>query len=263
MATLCIDVGNTNIACGLSEAGSWTHHWRLSTDPSKTSDEYEVLFQNLMAGRGISGTSISGVVLSSVVPELNEAMGLTLRKLTGVSPYFVTADSQIGLEIRIDNPHELGPDLIANACAGYSKYKSSVIVVDFGTALSFTCVESAGEKGIIRGVSIAPGLRSAVNSLSSNTAQLPHVQLSPPPKAIGTNTIHSIQSGIVFGYIGLVESLIQRLKSELPEDTKVIATGGLSAVLAGLTKCFDDVDPWLTLSGLQIILERRKPGIYS
>jgi type III pantothenate kinase len=150
---------------------------------------------------------------------------------------------------------EIGSDLLANAVAGYAKYQDKCIVVDFGTALSITIV---GEGGKLLGGSIAPGLKSAMKALSSNTAQLPFVQLEAPPSVIGRNTIHAIQSGVVLGYVGLVESLIKRIKAELGESAKVIATGGLAEVIAPHTDQFDAIDPWLTLDGLRLIAQRNE-----
>jgi len=158
-----------------------------------------------------------------------------------------------GLRIRTDNPTEVGADLVANAVAAYARFQSSCIVVDFGTALTFTAV---AEPGDLLGVAIAPGLNSAAGALSRDTAQLPRVQLAPPPTAIGRNTTHSIQSGLVFGYVGLVEALIGRMRQELGGRAHAVATGGLAPIIAPLTDQFAEIDPWLTLEGLRIIAER-------
>jgi type III pantothenate kinase len=158
-----------------------------------------------------------------------------------------------GIRIRTENPTEVGADLVANAVAAYARFQGNCIVVDFGTALTFTAVAVPGD---LLGVAIAPGLNSAAAALSSNTAQLPRVRLIPPPTAIGRNTVHSIQSGVVFGYIGLVEALIGRMRAELGGDAQAVATGGLARTIAPLTDQFAAIEPWLTLDGLRIIAER-------
>ena len=243
---LAIDIGNSNIAFGIYHKDGWQGHWRLNTIANKTSDEYEVLFKSLLPNTG----HIKRVVVSSVVPSLKHTFDRMIRRMFGFQPMFVHPGLVTGLRVLIDNPHEIGPDLLANAVAGYHKFGSSCIIVDFGTALSVTVV---GQDGDILGVSIAPGLESAMKALSGNTAQLPFVELSAPASVIGKNTIHAIQSGIVFGYVGLVESLVDRIKKELSQDMKVVATGGLAEVIATHTGVFDELEPWLTLDGLRLI----------
>ncbi|NCN04101.1 MAG: type III pantothenate kinase [Spirochaetales bacterium] len=255
MSLLCIDIGNSNIACGLYDDGEWKATWRVRTDNKRTSDEYSVLFHGFFTQKNISPLSVRGICVSSVVPELIETFRLMGRDLFGVTPLFISTELVSEVSVAIDNPRELGPDLYANGVAGYAWARSSVIVVDFGTALSFTCVEKIDEEVKLRGASIAPGLRTAVYALSLNTAQLPHVELVPPPKGIGTNTIQAIQSGIVFGYSALVTGMVQRLRAELNEPVKCIATGGLSTVLQDHVMGFDHVDPLLTLEGLRILFE--------
>jgi type III pantothenate kinase len=168
-------------------------------------------------------------------------------------PLVIGPGVRTGLRIRTDNPAEVGADLVANAVAAYARFQGPCIAVDFGTALSFTAVAAEGD---LVGVALAPGLNAAASALSSNTAQLPRVQLVPPPAAIGRNTVHSIQSGLVFGYIGLVEALIVRMRAELGGSAQAIATGGQSRIIAPHTDQFAAVDPWLTLDGLRIIAER-------
>jgi len=177
----------------------------------------------------------------------------TLRELCGRMPLLLTAGLDLGLRITTENPAEVGADLVANAVAAYDYFKGSCIVVDFGTALSFTAVGAPGE---LRGVAIAPGLSSAVNSLAHDTAQLPRVPLTPPPAAAGRNTVHSIQAGIVFGYIGLVEGLIGRLRAELGGNAGVVVTGGQSQVMAPLLAGPVVHEQWLTLEGLRIVASR-------
>ncbi len=201
---LAIDIGNSNIAFGIYK-DKWLKHWRLNTVSDKTADEYEVLFRSLIAHSGHILEDIELVIISNVVPPLNPTFRRMVHHIFGLELLMVSAGTNTGLVIKIDNPLEIGSDLLANAVAGFDKYNSNCIIVDFGTALSLTIV---GEEGELLGVSIAPGLKSAMKALSSNTAQLPFVQLKAPPSVIGKNTIHAIQSGVVLGYVGLVESLI-------------------------------------------------------
>lgn len=246
---LAVDIGNSNIALGVYHR-RWVHHWRLSTVANKTSDEYAIQLQTLFANEGILLTDLKQVVMSSVVPPLTAIFQRMLGRLTQQQPLVVHTALSTGLSIAIDNPRELGTDLLANAVAGYQLTKTDCVVVDFGTALSIITVSQAGE---IQGVSIAPGLESAMKGLSSNTAQLPFVPLVPPPSVLGKNTIHAIQSGIVLGYVGLVEGLVNRIEEELGRRVDVVGTGGLAEVIAPLTRRFNRVEPWLTLDGLRQI----------
>ena len=246
---LAVDIGNSNIAFGAYDQ-CWIHHWRLSTVANKTSDEYAIQLQSLLANKKIPFSAIDEVVMSSVVPPLTAIFQRTLANLTQQQPLVISTSLRTGLSIAIDNPHELGTDLLANAVAGYQLTQTDCVVVDFGTALSVVTVDQSGE---ILGVSIAPGLESAMKGLSSNTAQLPFVPLTPPPSVLGKNTAHAIQSGIVLGYVGLVEGLVNRIEQELGRSVKVIATGGLAEVIAPLTNRFNRVEPWLTLDGLRLI----------
>lgn len=255
-----MNVGNSNIGTAFFQGRERVRSWRFRTERQKTSDEYGILFRDLMEQYGLQPGDIGRICISSVVPDLNRTLCAMLRLFTPVLPYFVDAGTDTGMDIVIDNPKELGPDLIANAVAGYSRFGTSLIVVDFGTALSFTCVEEKSGRASIRGVSIAPGLGIAVDALSSNTAQLPDVELQAPPRAIGTNTIHSIQSGIVFGYKGLVEELVLRLTRELEGPVKVISTGGFDGLIPEIDHLFHAQDPWLAQEGLRIIAEGLKHG---
>lgn len=249
---LAIDIGNSNIAFGIYK-NKWLQHWRLNTVPNKTSDEYEVLFRSLLANGYDALGEVDRVMISCVVPSLRSTFHKMVQRMFRKQPVFVGAQLETSIKVTIDNPSEIGSDLLANAVAGYHIFKSSCIVVDFGTALSITVVE---RDGALVGASIAPGLETAMKALSSNTSQLPFVELKAPTSAIGKNTTHAIQSGMMFGYVGLVEHLVQRIKQELDSDAKVIATGGLSEVIAPLTDHFDTLEPWLTLDGLRIIAER-------
>lgn len=258
---LAIDIGNTNIAFGVHNNARWINHWRIRTVPDQMPDEYGVLFRELLRHRGLAMSDIHRAILCSVVPPLTGALAQMLQQElepgsdqeTGRFPLIVGPGIRTGVRIRTDNPAEVGGDLVANAVAAHTLYPGNCIVVDFGTALTFTAVDAAGD---LMGVAIAPGLNSAAAALSSKTAQLPQVRLVPPPAAIGRNTVHSIQSGVVFGYVGLVETLVQRMRQELGGEAQAIATGGLSHVIAPLTNQFKAVEPWLTLDGLRLIAER-------
>ena len=253
---LAIDVGNTNVAFGVYHEGRWTNYWRIRTVHDQMPDEHAVLFRSLLRDDGLRLRDVERVVLSSVVPSLTTTLSEMLEQQTQGDLLVVGPGVRTGLRIRTDNPAEVGGDLVANAVAAHALYGSSgsnCIVVDFGTALTFTAVDKSGD---LLGVAIAPGLRSAAAALASNTAQLPHVQLVPPPAAIGRNTVHSIQSGVVFGYIGLVNALIERMRAELGGQAHAIATGGLARIIAPLTGQFTAIEPWLTLDGLRIIADR-------
>jgi type III pantothenate kinase len=250
---LCIDVGNTNIVLGLWNDGQWAAHWRIRTAREQMPDEYYILLQALLRESGHTMLDIHHAIIGSVVPPLTTVLSQLFERYASVTPLVVGPGVRTGLRIRIDNPVELGADLVANAVAAFERFRSACIVVDFGTATTFSAVSGDGD---FLGVSIALGLGIAAEALASRTAQLPRVRLEPPPAAIGRNTIHSMQSGLILGYVGLVEGLIRRIRAELGGEAQVIATGGLSETLAPLTDEISLVDPWLTLEGLRIISQR-------
>jgi type III pantothenate kinase len=250
---LVIDVGNTNICGGIyedSRGGSLATTLRIHTVPKKTEDEYSTIFKSILVDRGIAPSYISEVVLSSVVPSLTEAIFTMCERLFGTTPIILGSEIYGRLPLTVPSPHEIGSDLVADALAAWRKTGGASIVVDFGTALTFTCI---GHESNILGVAIAPGLGTAVNALSRDTAQLPFVQLVTPPSAIGTNTILSIQAGVIHGYVGLVEHMVSKMKAEIGGQVSVIATGGLCKMIAGLTEVFDIVDQDLTLDGLAYV----------
>jgi type III pantothenate kinase len=255
MMLLAVDVGNTNIVLGLHNGENWINHWRISTDPSKMPDEYGVLVRDLLREGNVDRGAINQAVISSVVPGLTGKIQEMVRQMTGFNPLIVGPGVKTGLKILIENPAELGTDIVCNSVAAYHRIQGNCIVVDFGTALTFTAIREPGE---ILGVSIAPGLQAAAEALSEHTAQLPQVWLEPPQRAIGTNTIKSIQSGVVWGYTGLVEALIDRMSAELGGTASVIATGGRASVIAPLTDRFTMNEPWLILEGLRLIADRNK-----
>jgi type III pantothenate kinase len=257
---LVIDVGNTNICGGIygdsrtgAKGTTLAHTLRIHTVPKKTEDEYSTIIKSILLDRGVAPSYISEVVLSSVVPSLTEPMCVMCERLFGATPIVLGPAIYGRLPISmVPSPYEIGADLVADALAAWRKTGGAAIVVDFGTALTFTCV---GHESNILGVAIAPGLGTAVSALSRDTAQLPFVQLDSPASIIGTNTIMSIQSGVVLGYMGLVEYMVGKMKREIGGEVRVIATGGLSKTIAGLTEVFDTIDPDLTLDGLAYVAE--------
>ena len=250
---LAVNVGNSSTAFGICRDSDWLGRWRIRTVHERMPDEYSLLFERFLHRLDLQPENIDRLVLASVVPQVTEMILQIGRHGFAHEPILLHADLDSGIRINTDNPAEVGTDLVANAAAAYRRCEGSCIIVDFGTALTFTAVARGG---ILEGVSIAPGLKYAVRALSSNTAQLPMVQLSRPDTAIGKNTIHSIQSGIIFGYVGMVEALVDRIKGELPEPVQVMATGGQAEIIAPLTACIDKVEPWLNLEGLRLIAER-------
>ncbi len=252
---LAVDAGNTNIVFGIHDGETWLHHWRIRTVRDKMPDEYGVLFRDFIHETGLPLKDFDQIVLSSVVPPLTGTLCEMLLARTGREPLVVGHRIATGLTFRVDNPAEVGADLIADAVAAYDRFHTACVVVDFGTATTFTAVSAQAE---FMGVAIAPGLRLAASALAGGTAQLPQIALTPPSCAIGVNTIHSIQSGIVFGYVGLVESMVDRIRAELDASAPVIATGGLSRMIAPLTNRFREIDQWLTLDGIRLIALRNR-----
>ncbi len=250
---LAINIGNSNTSFGVYAEGAWKDRRRIRTEPNRTADEHAVLFRGLLAASGTDPAAIRRTVIASVVPQLTAAVSAMVEELTGGKPLVIGPGIKTGIRIRTDNPAEVGADLVVNAVAGYARSHSSCIIVDFGTALTFTAV---AEPGDLVGVAIAPGLSYAVEALAEHTAQLPVVRLDVPPVAAGKNSTHSIQSGVVFGYAGLVDALIDRITRELPAPVNVLATGGQFKVIAPLTSKFSETDPWLTLDGLRLVAEK-------
>lgn len=256
---LAMDVGNTNVVIALFHEDEIVYEWRMSTDPKRTADEYISTLLSLFRDAGVSLSAVNSAVLSTVVPLLLGPFIRVAERITGSKPVVVNADMYDLLPIEIPESarREIGTDLVCNAVEAFCRFKQACIIVDFGTALTFTAIN---EKGVVEGVAITPGLGTAVTALFNNTAQLPSVPLAAPPSSLGTNTIHSIQAGIVLGYKGLVESLITRMKDDMNEKTgipqekiTVIATGGLNSVLKPITSVLQEVDKQLTLKGLKRI----------
>lgn len=249
---LAIDIGNTNITFGLFEGKTLGPCWRIRTIHEKMPDEYGILLDQLFHHRGCRSDQVTGSVIASVVPPLTPVFEQVCRDYVGQTPLAVDAGVRTGVRIRYDNPRAVGADRVADAAAVRALYGVPACVVDFGTATTFDAISAAGD---YLGGAIAPGIGIAAQALFERTAKLPRVELTRPPAVIGRNTSHSIQSGLLFGYVGLVEGMVARFKAELGPETHIIATGGLAETIARETTVIDVVDPWLTLHGLRIIYE--------
>ena len=248
---LCIDIGNTNIVLGLYEGEKLAHHWRIATGRERLADEYGPLLLVQLEHAGRRADDIHDAAIASVVPPLTGAFVELCRRYVGVvDPLVVDAGVRTGVRIRYDNPREVGADRVVDAAAAFRKYGGPACIVDFGTGTTFDAISADGE---YLGGAIAPGIGIAAWALTERTAKLPRVEIAPPPQAIGRNTVHSMQSGLLFGYVGLVEGMVARFRKELGEDMRVIATGGLAELIARETDVFQVVDPWLTLEGLRLI----------
>lgn len=246
------DVGNTNTVIGVYEKDKLLTHWRIRTDTQKTSDEYGIMMSSLFTYEGLSLRSVSGVVLSSVVPTLMMELDTMSERYFGCKPLVVGPGVKNGLAIKYDNPREVGADRVVNAVAAFNKYGGPLIIVDFGTATTFCVVSSAGE---YLGGAIAPGIKISTEALVNRASKLPRIELIVPKSVIGKNTIMSMQVGIMYGFVGQVEGIISRMKKEISGNPTVIATGGLAPVIAGETDHIDIIDEFLTLDGLRMIYE--------
>ncbi len=247
---LAIDIGNTNIILGVFEGEELRATWRMATGIDRTTDEYTALLLNLLQQQGLGTPDIKEVALCSVVPPLTATFEQLFQQYFHISPLVVGAGVKTGVRIRMDNPREVGADRIANAAAAHHLYRGPIIIVDLGTATTFDTVSKEGD---YLGGAIAPGISTASEALFIRAAALPRVELVPPKHTIGTNTITAMQSGIVFGYVGLVEGMVARIQQELGEKTKVVATGGYAELIAKETAVIDVVNLNLTLIGLRLI----------
>ena len=252
---LTIDIGNTNLTLGLYEGEILGPHWRLATDHARMPDEYGLQFLGLLEHASCGQDCLKGVVLASVVPNLTGRVIQACQEYLKQEPLVVDAGIKTGVHIRYEDPRAVGADRVADAAAVIKLYGGPACVIDFGTATTFNAVTREGE---YLGGAITAGVNLAAEALFTRAAKLPRIDLQRPPSVIGRNTVHAMQSGLLFGYVSMVEGMVARFRSELGNDMKVIATGGLAEEVAQETDVIDIISPWLTLEGLRIIWERNQ-----
>lgn len=250
---LVIDVGNTHTVVGIYQGKTLSHHWRLTTDSERTSDEYSVVLSSVFAASGISFRAIEGVAVSCVVPPMTRVVEDLTHSLFQRAPLIIGPGTKTGIPILYDVPREVGADRIVNAVAAYERSREATIVVDFGTATTFDYVTANGE---YLGGAIVPGIGISLEALYTKTAKLYRVELIKPPKVVGRNTVHAIQSGICYGYTALVDGMVDRIRKENSSRARVIATGGFAELIAGESTTIEAIDEFLTLDGLRILYER-------
>ena len=255
---LVLDVGNTNIVLGIFEGKKLVRSWRVSTDKDKTADEYDIQMRVLFQYSNIKYDNIKAIVISSVVPSVMPALEGMAVKYFGLKPLIVGPGVKTVMPIRYDNPKEVGADRIVNAIAAFELYGGPLIIVDFGTATTFDAISKDGE---YLGGAIAPGIGISTEALYTRAAKLPRIELAKPKAVIGKNTVTSMQSGIIFGFVGQTEGIVTRMKNEMGGNAYVVATGGLAELISKESSSIDKVNPNLTLEGLRIVYERNtEPG---
>ncbi|MCC7357977.1 MAG: type III pantothenate kinase [Anaerolineales bacterium] len=249
---LTIDIGNTNVTLGLYQGEALGPRWRLATDHHKLADEYGILLTSLLAHAKLEASAVQGIAVASVVPPLTGVFVQACESFLGQTPFVVDAGVKTGVRIRYDDPKTVGADRVVDAAAVQKLYGGPACVVDLGTATTFDAISAEGD---YLGGAIAPGIGISADALAQRTSKLTRVDLARPPAAIGRNTVHAIQSGLIYGHVGLIEGMVARFRSELGPSMKVIATGGLASLIANEAKCIDIIAPWLTLEGLRIVWE--------
>ncbi len=254
---LAIDIGNSNIVLGVFESKQLLHHWRLPSRRQSTSDECAITLHSLFDLVGLNPKAVTDIIISCVVPPLLPIFERTCTKLFRCEALVVGPGIRTGMPIRVDNPREVGADRIVNSVCAFELLGGPVIAIDFGTATSFDCISREGE---FIGGAIFPGIHVALEALVSRASKLSSVEIVRPATVIGRNTTHNLQSGMLFGYAGMVDTMIRRMKEELGEDTQVVATGGLAHLIASEAKTIQRVEPFLTLEGLRLIFERNREG---
>jgi type III pantothenate kinase len=250
---LTMDIGNTNIKTALFDGTEMYKYWRMSTNITSTSDEYGVRLMSMFAHEGVSKDVVDGIIVSSVVPTINYTIEHMLLNYIGKTPLFVAPGIKTGINIRYENPRELGSDRIANAVAAYDEYGGPCIFIDFGTATTFGVVD---REGSFLGGTICPGIKLSSEALVTGTAKLPRFELAKPDTVIGRTTLTNLQSGMYYGYVGLVVYLVRKMKQELGKSAVVVATGGMAQMIAEESRVIDHVDGTLTLKGLRLIWEK-------
>ena len=251
---LTMDIGNTNIKTALFDGMNVVEYWRVSTNRDMSSDEYGILLMNLFSHKGIAASQVEGIMISSVVPQINFTIEHMCQSYFGMEPRIIGPGVKTGINIKYENPRELGADRIANAVGAYELYGGPCITIDFGTATSFGAIS---EKGECLGGCICPGLKLAAEALTERAAKLPRFELAKPESVIGRNTVTNMQAGIVYGYIGQINYLVERMKRELgAPNARVVATGGLATLVAGESNVIDVMDGLLTLKGLCLIHQK-------
>ncbi len=250
---LVVDAGNTNVVFAIHDGRRWAGIWRIATEPQRTSDEYAVWLLTLLGHCKLTPDLVSGAVIGTVVPAALYHLRRVCREWFKVEPLIARATLDWGFDIRVDNPEDVGADRLLNALAAYHHFRQSLVVIDFGTATTFDVV---AQDGAYLGGAIAPGINLSIEALHQAAARLPRIGIGRPQSVIGTGTVAAMKSGIYWGYIGLIEGMVTRIRREIETPAKIVATGGLAPLFSEGTEIFDRIDPDLTLDGLRMLAER-------